>query len=203
MLRNFSNRVRDPRFAVRAIVAALLAANIIAAGLLLFPPGGSADDLERQLVSLQSQVQAHRVMLERTRQHVASVEKARVQGDQFLNDYFLASRSHVSELFTALETAAAQSKITPKEQAIATEPVEGSDSLSMLTITAAYEGTYSNLMRFVHEIDGSPRLLIIESLNAAPQQGAGMLTVSMKMETFVREDGDLVTVARIGPGASQ
>ena len=191
MPRNFSARFRDPKFVVRTILGALLALNLIAAALVLFPPGGSAEDLDRDFTSLQSQVQSRKATLERTRQHVASVEKGRAEGDQFLSEYFLPSRSHVSELFSALEAAAAQSKIKPKEQAIAAEPVEGSDSLSMLTITAAYEGTYADLMRFVHEIDRSPRLLIIESLNAAPQQGGGPLTVSMKMETFVRDSGTL------------
>ncbi len=60
----------------------------------------------------------------------------------------------------------------------------------MMSITATYEGTYADLMRFVHEIDPSPRLLIIESLNAAPKQGPGkLITVSMKLDTFVRDDG--------------
>jgi Tfp pilus assembly protein PilO len=58
-----------------------------------------------------------------------------------------------------------------------------------MTITANYEGSYANLMRFIHEIDRSPRLLIIEALNAAPQQGSGILNISMKIDTFVREDG--------------
>ena len=59
----------------------------------------------------------------------------------------------------------------------------------MMSISANYEGTYANLMRFVHEIDRSPRLLIIEALNAAPQQTGGTLNISMKIDTFVREDG--------------
>lgn len=59
----------------------------------------------------------------------------------------------------------------------------------MMSITANYEGTYNDLMHFVHEIDRSPRLLLIESLNAAPEQGAGKLTVSMKLDTFVRVEG--------------
>jgi hypothetical protein len=67
--------------------------------------------------------------------------------------------------------------------------VEGSDTLSMLTITANYEGAYADLLHFVHEVDRSPRLLIIESLNAAPLQGGGQLSVSIKLESFVREDG--------------
>jgi len=74
-------------------------------------------------------------------------------------------------------------------RAQAIEFVDGSDSLAMMTITADYEGTYANLMKFVREIDRSPRLLIIESLNAAPQQGTNILAVSMKINAFVREDG--------------
>jgi Tfp pilus assembly protein PilO len=173
----------------RIVIAALAVANLIALGFVLFPLGGSASDLEQQLSSLHAQVTAGRARLEQTRAHAAAVEKGRAQGDEFLADYFLERRTAYSTLLTELVDAAEQSKITPKEHAYSTEPVEGSDSLSMMTITANYEGSYSNLMRFVHEIDRSPRLLIIEALNAAPQQGAGMLNVSMKIETFVREDG--------------
>jgi type IV pilus assembly protein PilO len=192
--------LRDPKLAVRIVLGILVAMNLAAAGLVLFPPGGSAEDLERQASSLESQVQARRVVLDRTREHAAAVQKGRAEGDRFLNDYFLASRNHMSELLTELESAASESKIKPREHAYAIEPVDGSDTLSMLTITAAYEGTYADLMHFVHEIDRSPRLLIIDSLNAAPQEGAGLLTVSMKMETFVREDANQPSVAQPSQG---
>jgi Tfp pilus assembly protein PilO len=167
----------------------LAVGNLIAVGLLLFPPGGSESDLEQQEATLRSQVTASRARLEQTRKHAAAVEKGRMQGDEFLTDYFLERRTAYSTLLTELVDAAEQSKIKPKEHAYATEPVEGSDSLSMMTITANYEGSYENLMQFVHEIDRSPRLFIIEALNAAPQQGSGVLNVAMKIETFVREDG--------------
>ncbi len=36
---------------------------------------------------------------------------------------------------------------------------------------ATYEGEYGDLLHFVHEIDKSPSLMIIESLSAAPQAG--------------------------------
>jgi Tfp pilus assembly protein PilO len=174
---------------LRIVAGVLLAGNIVAAGLLLYPPGGSAEDLERQLASLQSQVAAKRAQLATLRQHVAAVEKGRSEGDQFLDKYFLNRRTAYSTLLTELVEAAERSKIKPKEHAYATEPVEGSDSLSMMTITANYEGSYANLMQFVREIDRSPRLLIIEGLNAAPQQGSPVLNVSMKIDTFIKEDG--------------
>ena len=196
MLRNFSisagsnSTMSRATEAWRIALIALAAANLIALGFVLFPLGGSAGDLEQQQYSLRAQVTAGRARLEQTRAHAAAVEKGRMQGDEFQTDYFLERRTAYSTLLSELVDAAEQSKITPKEHAYSTEPVEGSDALSMMTITANYEGSYANLMRFVHEIDRSPRLLIIEALNAAPQQGSGMLNVSMKIETFIREDGN-------------
>lgn len=190
MPRNFSTRM--PAATVwRIVLGALLAANLVAAALVLYPPGGSADDLERQRVSLMAQAATRRAQLAQTSQHAVAVEKGRSEGEKFLGDYFLARRTAYSTLLTELVAAADEAKIKPKEHAYATEPIEGSDSLSMMTITANYEGTYANLMRFVHEIDRSPRMLIIEALNAAPQQGNGNLAISMKIDAFVRDDAPL------------
>jgi hypothetical protein len=187
MLKSF--KIRDPQTAVRIGLGVLLAANLIAAGLVLFPPGGSAEDLEQQRISLQSQLRTRQTALERTREHAAAVEKGRSEGDQFLSGYFLSSRTAFSSVLSQLEAAASQSKIKQRERGFTTEPIEGSDSLSMMSITAAYEGTYGDLMHFVHEIDRSPSLLIIESLTAAPLANSTALTVSMKLDTFVRDEG--------------
>jgi len=173
----------------RVALGVLLLATIGAAWIVMYPPGGSADELQKQLAALESQAAARRALLASTRQHVAAVEQGRTEGDKFLNEYFLARRTAYSTLLSELVDAADRAKIKPKEHAYATEPIEGSDSLSMMSISANYEGTYANLMRFVHEIDRSPRLLIIEALNAAPEQSGGTLNISMKIDTFVRDDG--------------
>ncbi len=173
----------------RVTLGVLLLATIGAAWIVAYPPGGSADELQRELAVLQAQTAARRTLLASTRQHVAAVELGRTEGDKFLNQYFLARRTAYSTLLSELVDAADRSKIKPKEHAYATEPIEGSDALSMMSISANYEGTYANLMHFVHEIDRSPRLLIIEALNAAPQQAGGTLNISMKIDTFVRDGG--------------
>jgi Tfp pilus assembly protein PilO len=182
-------RSRDPRALMRTILGLLVVLNLIAAGLVMFPPGGSAEQLEQQLAALQSQALRQRKTLVTTREHVAAVEKGRSQGDDFLGNYFLGRRTAYSTLLVELGEAAKQSQIKAREHSYSTEPIEGSDSLSMMTITANYEGTYKDLMNFVHQVDASPRLLIIESLNAAPQAGSNMLSVNMKLDTFVREEG--------------
>jgi Tfp pilus assembly protein PilO len=186
MRRNFN--FREPKVIVRIALGALAAANLVAAGLVLFPPGGSAEDLERQRAALAGQVTSQQALLAQTKQHADAVDKGRAEGDQFLSQYFLANRTAFSTLLSELEAAAKESQIKPRDNAFAMEPVEGSDTLSMMSITAGFEGKYADLMRFVHAIDQSQRLLVIESLSAAPQQNSETLSVSMKLNTFVRED---------------
>jgi hypothetical protein len=178
----------DTKLVLRVLVGALLAANLIAAGILLFPPGGSAEDLEKELASLQSQATTKRALLEKTRQHLAAVELGRAEGDDFMGNYFLSRRAAAEMLLTELGNAATGSKIVRKDTSISMEPIDGSDALSMMSITATYEGEYSDLLHFVHALDQSSRLMIIESLNAAPQIGTKMLSVAIKLDTFVRDD---------------
>jgi len=173
---------------IRIVLGALLALNLVALGLVLFPPGGSAEDLERELATLQSQITQKRALLERTRLNVAAIEKARGAGDHFLNDYFLSRRTADSALLSELTAAAGKAQIKERDRAQTTEYIEGSDSLSMMTITANYEGTYRNLLNFIGELDRSPQLLIIESMSAAPQQNSNILTVSLKIDAFIRDE---------------
>src|SRR5580692_9892147 len=125
MRRNY----KSPQFLLRALVGVLLAANLVAAGLLLFPPGGSAEDLEKQLASLQGQAVTKRALLEKTRQHVQAVELGRAEGDQFLGQYFLGRRAAPELLLTALGNAEAGSKIKEKGWSSTFEPIDGSDTL--------------------------------------------------------------------------
>jgi hypothetical protein len=181
-----SFNLRGPQTIVRGVLGALLVGNLVAAGLVLFPPGGSAEDLERDRITLDSQLRSARARVDLTRLHASAVEKGRAEGDDFLNKYFLTSRTAFSTLLSQLEAAAKPTKLKPRDNAYALTPVEGSDTLNMMSITAAYEGTYQDLMHFVYELDRTPGMLIIESLSAAPQANSDTLTVSMKLNTFVR-----------------
>jgi len=183
-----STRANDPKLIVRVILGTLLAANLVAAGLLLYPPGGSAEDLERQMAALQTQLAAKKAALKQAREHAAAVEEGRSEGDKFMGEYFLPLRSAYRAVNAELQRAATETKIKPKGTSFAAEPIEGSDTLQMMSITATYEGSYHDVLSFVHTIDQSPRMLIIESLSAVPQEGSNTLAVSMKINTFVRAE---------------
>lgn len=186
-------RLKDPRVAARVVVGALLAANLVAALAAFHPWGGSAEDLRREEESLRGQVAAARARLERTRALVAKVERARAEGDEFLDRYVTDARVTASVLIAELNRTAKEAGIRQKEATFVMEPVEGSDTLSQMTISVGYEGTYKNLTKFVNLLDKSPRFLIIENMVAAPQQSGPNLNVSFKLDTFVREQPESVS----------
>jgi len=175
----------------RIVLGVLVVLNLTVAGLVLYPPWGSAESLEQDLVQLQAQVRQSKMRLEESRRNVAAVEKGRGAADEFLNKYFVTRRTIPSTMLTELDQIAQRTGIKDRGNSFSLDLIDGSETLGMVTITANFEGTYRNLFNFVQEIDKSSSLLIIESLNAAPQQGSNILTVSIKMQAFVREDEPL------------
>lgn len=180
---------RDPQVAVRAVLAALLLANLIAAWFVFQTPGGSLESLESGVLAAQRTLAARKAALEGAQRAVDLAAKANESGGQFLRTYFLARRTAYSDLLAELEEAAGKAGIKPRDRSYSYEPVEGSEELGMLTINANFEGAYADLIQFVNQIDRSKRLLIIDQLAAQPQAQAGALVVNLKLNAFFREDG--------------
>lgn len=187
MLRNFRTAVKDPRVVMRAIIGALLVANVAAALMVFKPFGGSADDLRREQAELQGQLAQMQARLANTRRLVDKVQLGRKEGDQFLDKYVTDRRTTFSTILQELDTTAQQAGIKPRDKSVELNPIEGSDTLEMMSITAGYEASYASLQKFVNLLDKSPRFLIIESMQASPQQNGQVLNVSLKLDTFVKE----------------
>lgn len=187
MLRNFRTAVKDPRVVMRAIIGTLLVANVAAALMVFKPFGGSADDLRREQSELQGQLAQMQARLANTRRLVDKVQLGRKEGDQFLDKYVTDRRTTFSTILQELDTTAQQAGIKPRDKSVELNPIEGSDTLEMMSITAGYEASYASLQKFVNLLDKSPRFLIIESMQASPQQNGQVLNVSLKLDTFVKE----------------
>ena len=194
-----ANWTREPKFVIRAVLGVLLFANLVAAWMVFFPVGGSAERLEEQIATLRTQIQQRQASVKRLEQIVDRVQHAKQGTDTFISSYFLTSRTKSSTVVSELVKLAKESGMKPKEHAFAFDPIEGSDDLSMMTITGGYEGTYGDLVQFINRLDKSPRFLIVDSLNASPIQGSKNLSVALKMNTFVHEDNSL----RPAPAAAQ
>jgi Tfp pilus assembly protein PilO len=185
--------IRDPRVAMRAVIGLLLAANLAAAVIAFKPFGGSADDLRQQQQSLSVQLRQLQMRLASGKRLVDKVEVARSEGDQFLAEYFLDERVMSATLLDELNQMAVKAGIRMGQSSAQAQPIEGSDTLYMLSIQAGFEGTYPNLAKFVNLVDKSPRFLIIENMQAnaptgpgAGQGGGQALNVTLKIDTFVR-----------------
>jgi len=186
-------KLSDPRVGMRALLAILLAANLAAAVIAFKPFGGGADDLRRERQQLQSQLAQLQAQVNRARGIAGKVQTARSEGDKFLDEYVTDRRVLTSSIYSDLMQMAKDSGITLLPTTNSIEPIEGSETLSMLTISAGCAGSYANLVKFVNLVDRSNRFLIIESMNAVPQQNGPNLNVALKIDTFIKEHpGDVL-----------
>ena len=191
MARNFSIRgvkIQDPRVVMRAAIGVLLAANLAAAVVAFHPFGGGADDLRRDQQRLGAQLSQLQQRLASSRVLVNKVNTARTQGDQFLGQYFTSEGTTASTILAELTQTAKDAGIRMGTAQCSYEPIEGSNTLKMLSTQVGFEGTYANLTKFVNLLDKSPRFMIIESMQAAApqQQGGQSLNVTLKIDTFVK-----------------
>ena len=192
MPRNFELGVwppNNPRAIIRLGLGMLIAANLVAGYFVMRPIGGSPADLRQQEQEMRTQIHQQQGILDRTKTLAGKIEIGRGEGDKFMSKYFLPRRTAYSTIMSDVNDLASQSKVTAKESSNSIDEVEGSDTLQRMQVTANFEATFDNLIHFVNLLDKSNRLMIIESLNATPQQDGKRLNVMLKLDTFIREDG--------------
>jgi Tfp pilus assembly protein PilO len=193
-----SMSLKDPRIVMRAIVGLLLVANLAAAVIAFKPFGGSADDLRQDQARLSAQLRQLKANLDKSTQHVAKIDIARTEGDDFLAKYIIEKRSAPVVMLEELNKAATDSGVRKLPDTFSYEDIEGSDTLQMIAIAAPFEGDYAGLAKLVNELEKSPRFWIIDemSLNAPQQQNNGRggaapagqnLNVNLRVLAFVRD----------------
>ncbi|HUB80142.1 MAG TPA: GspMb/PilO family protein [Bryobacteraceae bacterium] len=188
--------LKDPRVAMRALVGALLAANLAMAVVAFKPFGGGADDLRKDQARLSSQLRQAQANLEKSKQHVTKIEIARTEGDQFMSKYIMDKRSAPLTMVAELNKAATEANVRVMPETFTYEEIEGSDTLQMMSIQAPFEGDYAGLTKLVNHLEKSPTFWIIDemSLNAPQQQaqrvaaaGPQNVNVNLKLLAFVRD----------------
>jgi type IV pilus assembly protein PilO len=180
----------DPKFVVRLCLGVLLAANLVAAAFAfhLFDP--SPEVLRQELASAIAQRTAAQARLVRSRSLAANTDRGKNEGEQFLNTYMATRKFAYSTIIKELLAAAKEAGIDKAGDQISLNPIPGSDDLDMMSITMTLEPKYGQLVRFINLLDRSPRFLIIESLTVAPRSKSDILTVNVKLDTFVKDDKD-------------
>jgi hypothetical protein len=153
----------------------------------LSPPGGTRQDLELESVQVRTQIRAAQTQAAKSHGLAAHVQTASEQASSFSDKYFLPKRAAYVAVFEEIQRMAKASGIQERDAGWSEEPIEGTADLTLLNITANYEGTNANLMKFLNESDRSPMLLILDALTAAPQQHNNQINTAIRFQAIVRE----------------
>jgi hypothetical protein len=180
---------KEPQVRVRIGLGVLLLANLVAAMFAFHLFGSSPESLDQELLAVQAQRANAQTRLNRARLLTGNIEKGKTQSDTFLTSYFTSRQHTYSTIISEIRSAEKTAGMNVKEETLAPlEPIEGSDDLDMMTVSINFEGGYGQLVRFVNLIDRSPRFLLVESMQAAPQPKGDILTVNIKLNAFIKDD---------------
>ncbi len=178
----------------------LLLLNVLAIYFYFAPPGGSRADLEAESSDLQRGIAFARMANQRLSGVSGKVQLANRQTSAFEDTYFLPRRNAYEKVLAEVQRLTKASGIAQKDGTYTEEPIEGSRDLTLVNLSVNLEGSYSDLMHFLYELDHSPSLLILDSLSAAPVQSTGRLNLSLKFLAVLREDPALLAAPVVAEG---
>ena len=172
---------------LRVAAAVLLLLNLVAVYLYFSPPGGSRQDLELESVQVRTQILAAQTQAAKMRALAANVQAGSNQAADFTTKYFLPKRIADVAVYEEIRRMAEASGIQERDAGWSEEPIEGTADLTLLNVTANYQGSNADLMKFLYEADHSPMLLILDALTAAPQQRNNQINTAIRFQAIVRE----------------
>jgi hypothetical protein len=191
MLKNFDLAalfaVGTGQFKLRIAGVVLALLNGIALYFYLDPPGGTRAELMQQEAEIKGQIQSVMSQGKRVRTMASRVQTGSDQCANFEQQYFLNQRVAYGAVIEEIQRMAKISGLQERDAVYSEEPIEGTADLSLLNITANYEGSYPSLIRFLYETDRSPMLLMLDALTASPEQKNGQISVAIRYQVVIRE----------------
>ncbi len=179
---------QGPQFWLRGAVVLLGIANVIALFLYIAPPGGTRTELIEESEQVRHQILSTRAGANRLRNVAGKVQAGGQEAAAFQAKYFLTKRVAYDAAISEIQRMAKASGVQEREGVFSEEPIEGSADLSLLNITSSYQGTYDMLMHFLYEADKSPMLLMLDTLQAVPQQHGPQINASIRFQVVVRDE---------------
>ena len=183
---------KEPKILVRAGLGLLLVANLVAATLAFHLIGESPADLDAQLTAARTGFRGAQQRLKQSKTLLGNINLGREQGEKFLSSYLTSRRHYSSAIDSEINKLAddAGMKVGDLNFTVP-DPIEGSGDMDMLTINANFVGGYAQLVKFVNLLDRSPRFLLIDSFQVAPQPKGDILNATVKMNAFIKEDKEV------------
>ena len=177
-----------PRFWLQSSAIVLAVLNAIALFLFASPPRGTRRELADQASQIRSQITSSSSQAARQRAVAQKVQLGSAESSDFMRRYILPKRLAYAAVIAEIQRIAKVSGMVEKDATYSEEPIEGTADLTLLGSSANYEGTYENLRKFLYEVDRSPYLIMMESLQVSPQQRGSQVNSNIKFQAVIQDD---------------
>ena len=172
--------IRLPRLSWRWVVTlGLVLANVLALLLLLLPAWEQRTELEAQVLNLE---QTMRGLQRETRSSETQLSAFR-EVEEFSQGYprrtdLVGLMGRLTKLAQSLSLQVPDVNYTPSEMKEA--------SLTKLVVTMGVEGTYGKIRRYLYELEGMRRFLVIERLSLRDSKGTSDVQVQLQLALYLR-----------------
>jgi hypothetical protein len=178
---------------LRIVVAALVAVDLIAAGLLFSPVVGSEAERREQLNQLWRQLQTETREVEPLRGLDQKIPVAQKQIDDFYKNRLTAQESDISmdlgKLAQESGVRIGSVKYSEKSEGQLSERVSQIDpeliGLQRVKVEAEFAGNYLQLAKLINGLERNKLFFLIDSVELGDAQ-SGMVKLQIKLETFLR-----------------
>ena len=182
--------VTSAQLYLRCAVCGVAILNAVALVLCLNPPGGSQPILLQRHEALRARIAATRAQALRLQTISGFVQVGSAEDSEFAAASILPKRLAYSQVLEEIDRICKTAGLQEQDAVFSEEPIEGAPELAMVQMTANYQGEYGSFTRFLYEVDRSPMVLILDNLQASPQEQGGQIKTSIRFEAIVHESSD-------------
>ena len=170
------------------LLTAALVVNAVLYALVVAPLAARVEAEQQQAAETTRTVNAARRAYQAAQATVAGKEQAEQELARFYQDVLPGDISSARRAFyPRLQQLATGSNLRITSR---TNPPEGTGPLRKLTTTMSLSGEYTNIRRFIHELETAPDFLVLESVNVSQAQEGRDLNVTAQVATYYRAGGD-------------
>jgi Tfp pilus assembly protein PilO len=171
----------NSRRKLKIAIGAMLAIDVIAAGVLLSPLVGSEDSRRLQLSQLRVELQRKTREVEPLRNIDKKIVLAKGQIGGFYKDRFPAKDS---DLLNELGKLASANGVRMQQARYKEEDAESSGVIP-IAIEATFSGDYLQLVRFINTLERSKLFVDVDSVDLAGES-AGPVKLNIGMHSYLR-----------------
>ena len=152
---------------LRIALIVLLGLNVVLLTMLFHRPGFTLPEQQAELVRARERRDAARDAVAQMRDLRSKLQVALQSGDQFARGHFLARGGGFSQILEDLEARASAAGLHPGGVTYQLQDQQDQPGWTGVDVTLAVEGSYPDLLRFIHQLEQSDLFWIINGISVS------------------------------------